>query len=101
MRIIIVFVLFGSFLVSFCEKARFDNYRVYSIQIENDEQLKVLQGLESNQDGLVFIEAPISTASATEILVPPHKLADIKDLFEKFNMKSDIKFENFQRFVQK
>lgn len=34
------------------EKVRFDNYRVYDVSIETDEQLKVLQYLEQFSDGV-------------------------------------------------
>lgn len=100
MKLFIVLVVCASFCVSFGQKARFDNYHVYSIQIENAEQLEVLRGLESNRDGLMFIEAPIAVESVAEILVPPHKLADIDELFQKFDIKTEIKIDDFQRFVR-
>jgi len=34
------------------EKTRFDNYRVYSINIENEVQLKALQELENSDDSV-------------------------------------------------
>lgn len=100
MKLFILLLLCASFCVIFGEKARFDNYHVYSIQIENVKQLDVLQQLESNRDGMFFIEAPLSTESVAEILVPPHKLADIDELFRKFDIKNEIKIDNFQRFVR-
>lgn len=33
-------------LLASAEQARFDNYRVYSVHIENEKQLKVLKDLE-------------------------------------------------------
>lgn len=99
MHLISFIVILSSFLIVYCEKARFDNYHVYTIQIDNEEQLEALQGLESNQDGLVFIEAPLTIGSDAEILVPPHKLADITDLFERYDMKAEVKIKNFQRFL--
>lgn len=45
-------LLFAVFAAS--EKARFDNYRVYQISIENDEQLELLQQIENYPDGVSF-----------------------------------------------
>jgi hypothetical protein len=43
----------SAFLVS-AEKARFDNYRVYSIAVETREQLKVLREIEESSDSVSF-----------------------------------------------
>lgn len=95
-----VLLLFVIYFVSIsCEKARFDNYRVYRVWIENPEQLELLQELESNQDGLSFFDVPIPSRNTAEIVVPPHKFADIADLFEKHNMKSEVKISNLQRYL--
>lgn len=91
------FVLFAFFAQTFGEKARFDNYRVYSINIQNENQLEVLQGLESSQDGISYIEAPITVKRAAEMIVPPHKYADISEFFEKFGIEHEIKIDNLQR----
>lgn len=94
-----VLLLFFIYFVSiFCEKARFDNYRVYRVWIENRDQLELLQELESNQDGLSSFEFPIPSRNTAEIVVPPHKFADIAGLFEKYNIKSEIKISNLQRY---
>lgn len=82
--------------LGFSEKARFDNYRVYSVQIDNSQQLRILQELENYQDGLTFLEAP-TPSSMIEIVVPPHKFADITELFDNYNMKNEIKISNLQR----
>lgn len=40
--------------VAVAEKVRFDNYRVYSIKVENEEQLAALKNIENNPDGVGF-----------------------------------------------
>lgn len=99
MRLLKLVVIFTSFLMTFGEKARFDKYRVYSINIENEKHLEALQELENNQDGLTFIEAPTVIGTDAQIIVPPHKFADISDLFQMYDMKTEIKSNNLQRFV--
>lgn len=38
--------------MAFAEKARYDNYRVYEIQIENEQQLELMNHIEANPDGV-------------------------------------------------
>lgn len=40
------------FVVEPAEKARFDNYRVYEISIENEDQLDLMQQIENYPDGV-------------------------------------------------
>lgn len=77
-------------------KVRFDNYRVYSAIVENDEQLKVLRDLEINPDGILFLELPTGTGIAN-FIAPPHKFADISELFDAYEIKHKIKTENVQK----
>lgn len=101
MKTIIFIVLFVCVVLSLGEKARFDNYRVYSIEVETDEQLKVLKEIENQKDGPLFLMPPTATQTFVEFIVPPHKFADISELCEKFQMKNDLKIDNLQRFDQK
>lgn len=97
MKILAFVVIFVYFSLIYGEKARFDNYRVYKLKIQNEKQLEVLQGLETPQDGISFIEAPISIKRDAEIIVAPHKFADISDFFDEFDIEHEIKIENLQR----
>lgn len=99
MRFITFFVFFSSIFVIFCEKARFDNYRIYLVHIENEDQLKVIQDLETNSNGLEFLEMPNTIDGVAEILVPPHKFAEINELFQKHNLKNEIRTNDVQRYV--
>lgn len=82
------------------EKARFDNYRVYSVKIANEKQLELLQNLEDAPDGIAYIEAPVSMRQKAEMIVPPHKFAGVNEFFEKFGIESEIKIENIQRWAE-
>lgn len=81
------------------EKARFDNYRVYSINVENEEQLKVLLELETYPDGTLFLNTPKSVGQTGTLIVPPHKYADIAEFFEAYNIKNHITAHNLQKLV--
>lgn len=97
----VLIVLFTVVLISLesisAEKARFDNYRIYSIEIANEDQLKVLQQLENHQDGLLFLIPPLAVPMRVEILVPPHKFADISSLCEEHGITNEIQIEDLQK----
>ncbi|XP_055294989.1 zinc carboxypeptidase-like [Sitodiplosis mosellana] len=88
-----------SFLLVSGEKARFDNYRVYSLKIQNEKQLEALQDLENFQSSMFYLEAPISIYKSAEIIVPPHKFADIADFFDEFKIENVIRVDNLQKLI--
>lgn len=95
MKSLAVAILAAFFIVAFGEKIRFDNYRVYSVSIKNEEQLNVLRELQVYPDGISFRVMPTTVGQTVEIVVPPHKFADISELFSEFN--NQIKTENIQK----
>lgn len=98
MRSIVVVTIFvATFIVVFGEKARFDNYRVYSVNIENEEQLSVLRELEAYADGISFRAMPTAVGQMVDIIVPPHKLADISELFDVHEFNSQIRTKDLQK----
>lgn len=50
--IISVFAVLCVFVVEPAEKARFDNYRVYEVAIEDDQQLELMREIENYPDGV-------------------------------------------------
>lgn len=97
MKAFVVLIFVACFVLAFGEKARFDNYRVYSVNVENEAQLKVLNDLEAYPDGTLFLESPTGVKQIADILVPPHKYADISELFETHEIKNRIKTPNLQK----
>lgn len=48
--LIVAFAIFGSSLA--VTKVRYDNYRLFNVEIRTEKQLKTLQQLEMNPDGV-------------------------------------------------
>lgn len=96
MKSFVVAIFVACFVVALGEKARFDNYRVYSVNIENEEQLKIFQELEAHPDGILFLESPTSVGQIVDLVVAPHKFADIDELFKEYEIKNRIKTSNLQ-----
>lgn len=97
MKLFTLAIVVACFVASFGEKARFDNYRVYSVEVENVQQLKVLREFDSGLDGITFLIAPTGIHQTAEMVVPPHKFADMSELFEAYEMKNQIKIDNLQK----
>jgi len=81
------------------QKARYDFYHVYRLQVETNEQLTVLKQIQETSDGYIFLEPPVLSKDV-EIIVPPHKLADINDIFEALKIKNQLKSRNFQKQIE-
>ncbi|EAT39609.1 AAEL008600-PA [Aedes aegypti] len=96
----LVWLLFAVGVCStIADRVRFDNYRVYDVSVDNDEQLKVLQYLEQFSDGYSFWESPVQTNMNLKMVVPPHKVGDFEEMTERLNMKSSLTVNNLQELV--
>lgn len=86
--------------IVFSEKVQYDNYRLYSVIIENDQQLNVLQELQVRPDGIIFETIPIRKGQIVDLIVAPQRIADISELFENYEFKNRLLIENLQKYDQ-
>lgn len=75
-------------------KQRFDNYKVYSVKVQNDDQLKILENLE-RQD-YDFWESPI-LGDVADIMVTPDQEQYFESLMGIHKFESSIKIANLQQ----
>lgn len=79
------------------EKARFDNYRVYSLSVENEEQLNILREIDNLQSsGYEFWRGPTAVGRNVDIMVAPHLFGDFAALLTKYNIESTVITRNVQ-----
>lgn len=78
--------------------ARFDNYKVYSVEVNTPEHLEQLNQLE--HDGEYHIWNSIKLGSKADIMVPPHKQPDFSEFIDKFNLNSIMKINNVQKYYK-
>lgn len=85
-------------LLGFCaaEKVRFDNYRVYKLTINDEEQLRAVQQLEDQDRGYTFWDFPAGVGQEVDIVVPPHKFADIEEFSAAYGTPIELKINNVQ-----
>lgn len=77
------------------EPMRFDDNRVYTLEVTNQEQLNWLHQLESDGDGYLFWNS-IAIGSDVDLMVPPHKNAEFNELSDKLGISHVLKIENVQ-----
>jgi carboxypeptidase A len=92
-------VLIISVLSASAERARFDNYRFYTIDIDNEVQLRALRELAEVSDSYDFSDTPSRVGSTIDVVVPPHQFAHFGELIEKFKLRVTLNSNNYQELV--
>ncbi|XP_063697373.1 zinc carboxypeptidase-like [Culicoides brevitarsis] len=96
MKLLIVLLCVG---LTFAAKARFDNYRVMRVTVENEAQLNVLRELENQNSGYMFWETPDAVGRNVDFVVPPHKLDEAESIFAKIGLKPTTLAGNLQSLI--
>lgn len=78
------------------DRARFDNYRVYKLKVNTQDQLDVLKQIEKFPDGFSFWDGPVLGQEA-ELMVPPHKFGEFSEICEQFGIWNKLKITNVQK----
>ncbi|CRK92462.1 CLUMA_CG006024, isoform A [Clunio marinus] len=95
-----IFLVFLSILGVFSENARFDNYRVYSIEVQSNIQLKILNELSETSDSYNFWEVPTKVGVNADLVVPPHQFAHFGEIVDKYNLTTNLIISNLQEFIE-
>lgn len=92
----IVFVIIFLATVVWSKQLKFHNFKVFSVKVDTEEQLQVLNNLESNGDGYSYWKEPIIGRIA-DIVVPPHKLNDFEAIVSALNLNATLKVADIQQ----
>ncbi|XP_055856251.1 zinc carboxypeptidase-like [Episyrphus balteatus] len=101
-----------SLAASFCTKddkceepisdaARYDNYRMFYVNIDTLKHVEILQNFEDVTDSCIFMGHAINPGQKLSILVAAHKVADFVDLLKTYEMTYKILTHNFQEKIDK
>lgn len=74
----------------------FDNYRVFSVNVSNEDQLKVLRNLEESLD-YDFWKSPSKIGNPATVMVPPRKANAFAKTLELFQLDATIMIDNVQK----
>lgn len=91
-----ILVVVGLFIGVNSDQISYENYRIYSVQTKNDDQLRLLQAFEANQTDFIFLTDP-SIHADTDIVVSPQNVQYIETTFTKYGLNFKIKTDNLQR----
>ncbi|KAH8372967.1 hypothetical protein KR009_009165, partial [Drosophila setifemur] len=83
------------------DQARYDNYRIYNVEFENEEQITLFQKLEDQSDSLAFIGHAREIGQKLSILVAAHRVADFADLLTTYKLKHRVLTYNFQEKIDR
>lgn len=81
--------------------ARYDNYRLYEVMIETEEQHKVLQILEVKSDSYIFLRSRTKLNPSLTIAVAPHKFAEFAELMHIEKFSHQLHEINLQSLIDK
>ncbi|XP_030557731.1 zinc carboxypeptidase [Drosophila novamexicana] len=83
------------------DQARYDHYRIYNVQFDNEEQIKLFQQLEKESDSLTFIGHAREIGQKLSILVAAHRVADFADLLDTYKLQHRVLTYNFQEKIDR
>ncbi|KAH8263152.1 hypothetical protein KR044_005265 [Drosophila immigrans] len=96
----LLFVLLGLLATlgaSQAERVRYDNYRLYKTNAENEAQLAVLKDLEGATDSILFLDGVHIVGADVQMVVAPHKVPDLLELLGRAEIKYELQSKDFQK----
>ncbi|XP_055600315.1 zinc carboxypeptidase-like [Uranotaenia lowii] len=87
------------FSIVAAEPLRFDKHRVYTVNIDNENQLQALQLLEQFPQEYNFWEPPVQTGMKVDIMISPKKVRVFEELASRLDMAIALKIENVQNLI--
>ncbi|XP_053698029.1 zinc carboxypeptidase-like [Sabethes cyaneus] len=76
--------------------ARYDNYRLYRVQLDTEQHVQILQELEAKSDSCTFYGHARQPGQQLTIMVAANKVVDFDDLLMRFGMKGQVLEHNIQ-----
>lgn len=79
--------------------ARYDNYKVYQVIPNNQEQINILQLIETSSDSYKFLVGPAKLKMDVVLIVAPHKFAEFATILRKHNFLYKLLDTNLQEKI--
>jgi Zinc carboxypeptidase/Carboxypeptidase activation peptide len=78
------------------QMARYDNYRVYEVVPNSDQQLSTLEELTTTSDSIIALQHSGAVNAPMHVVVAPHKLAHFSEILERENIAHKVVESNLQ-----
>uniref|UniRef100_A0A182PI26 Zinc carboxypeptidase A 1 n=1 Tax=Anopheles epiroticus TaxID=199890 RepID=A0A182PI26_9DIPT len=83
------------------DPARYDHFRLYRVLIETQAQVTMLQQLEKQSDSYAFMGHARQPNQNLTIMVAPHKIAEITELLQRYELQGSILLYNMQELIDR
>lgn len=88
-------LLLGILSVVLSEKVRYNNYALYKVHPQSEEDVVFLKALETDED-LNFWKPASSTGEYVSVVSPPEKREEFEHSLKKRSIHSEVMLENIQ-----
>lgn len=97
LKSISIFLLLVGSLVA--EKpVSFQNFRVFSVNVTNEQQLEGLRQFEESAvDGIDFWKSSNHIGGRSDVMVAPHQLATFEQVLQNLELQSHVMVDNVQK----
>ncbi|KAL0280393.1 UNVERIFIED_CONTAM: hypothetical protein PYX00_001694 [Menopon gallinae] len=98
MKLLSIFAILYVIGAGSCEKARYDNYQVYSIKPRTPTEVYHLGELWK-KDQFSFWNDPVDVNIPVDIMVAPHQRAQFEELLQEFKFDAKLSIPNVQALI--
>ncbi|XP_055545240.1 zinc carboxypeptidase-like [Wyeomyia smithii] len=97
----IIVVFYIGTLACYAEQLRFDKHRVYSVKVQNEEQLFTLKELETVPQKYTFLDVPVAINTTVQVVVPPALQQQFEQLSTHLNLNVHLDCSDLQSVIDK
>lgn len=94
---ILKLILFSVLIVIVsAEKVRYDNFALYKVHPEKEDDLKFLNDLMENNEELHFWKRPSRVGESVSVVSPPELRQEFEHSLKKRSIQSELMLKNIQ-----
>lgn len=89
-------VIFSVISLVLTEKVRYDDYALYKVHPDTEDQVDFLKDLHENDDDLNFWVPPSQPGQFVSVVSPPEKRKEFEHVLSKRSIFSELMLSNIQ-----
>lgn len=99
MKLLFVILLAIIFQVGICVKHNYNGYKVYRINIRNENDFNLLKLVQKSEKNVEFLTEPNLSNIPVDILISPENHEKFFEILFKHNIGTEVLIEDVQRYV--
>ncbi|XP_076649854.1 uncharacterized protein LOC143357326 [Halictus rubicundus] len=92
-------VLLALVALATAEQIRYDNYKVFRVTPQTEDQLEIVRHLENISDSYSFWKGPSQVGNYADVMVAPHKEPEFIETMEKFGVAHETFVPDVQTLI--